>query len=310
MVRARRVENERNEPEMTTMLSIVAAVPSLAAVVAPPPPPDQPVVDFHFDEPQSLHQPVPPGWSNVGMHPWRRASASMHGLANRKTGPGGSVFGHGGYWYFAGGRGELDRTFPGHTAEYVLEYAGRECHTEFGGIVGHVSFYYHMWVAAADSLTAQRLPLTMGTLELKAVGGQHAGSHDDATVLIWARAGNQGDEWRHARVEVMSRGVQFEYTRGGGLADAAIAEVTVECALASPSPPPSPPVPPPAPPTSPAPPRPPPSPPAPPCPPPPAYPPRPPLIQESDRPAWVGTLIFFVVILSCVMVTRDFMVRP
>ena len=204
---------------------------------APPAPPQLPVVTFHFDEPIALHLKEPIGWRNVGTHLWRRAVTSLHGDGNRKTGPGGpapSETATGSYWYYAGGRGERDFDLFGHQtradAKYILEYMGNECHTEGGvGMIGHVSFYYHMWVATGKSLTASFMPRVTGHFRVFAVGGQREGSNDDGRHLLFSRLGSQGDEWHHVRLEVQARAVQFEYERSMGRADVAIAEVTVEC---------------------------------------------------------------------------------
>ena len=204
---------------------------------APPAPPQLPVVTFHFDEPIALHLKEPIGWRNVGTHLWRRAVTSLHGDGNRKTGPGGpapSETATGSYWYYAGGRGERDFDLFGHQtradAKYILEYMGTECHTEGGvGMIGHVSFYYHMWVATGKSLTASFMPRVTGHFRVFAVGGQREGSNDDGRHLLFSRLGSQGDEWHHVRLEVQARAVQFEYERSMGRADVAIAEVTVEC---------------------------------------------------------------------------------
>ena len=88
-------------------------VPPVHPPYPPAPPPLHPATRFGFHEQSS------PGWSSVGHFRWRRASTSMHGLANRHTGPAGGVcmkhvtcaYTHGaGYFYFAGGRGGTSST--------------------------------------------------------------------------------------------------------------------------------------------------------------------------------------------------------
>ena len=290
--------------------------PSPPPAPAPPAPPQLPVVTFHFDDPIALHLKEPIGWRNVGTHLWRRAVTSLHGDGNRKTGPGGpapSETATGSYWYYAGGRGERDFDLLGHQtradAKYILEYMGNECHTEGGsGIIGHVSFYYHMWVATGKSLTASFMPRVTGHFRVFAVGGQREGSHDDDRHLLFSRMGSQGDEWHHVRLEVQARAVQFEYERSVGRADVALAEVTVECAHEPPAPPPEPPAPPPEPPSPPRPPHPPPSPPRPPHPPRPMHPPHAPFYEPPPRPEWVNTILIILSLIFTILAGRDFAV--
>jgi hypothetical protein len=207
----------------------------------------------------------------------------MHGLANRHTGPGGGVDGHG-FFYFAGGRGELDRA-SGPGSVYKLMYDGLAC-SEYG-LIGQVSFFFHMWA---------RPPAVMGTLSLRKVDPV-VGGYTEEERVVWRRSGDQGDGWHNQSVLLLSRGFEFEYVRPSDkLGDAAIAEVTVACVLA---PPPSPPSPPALPPVEPSPPSPPPSPTSPNPLLPPAHPPRD-LVEVFHELA--GVWIALVFMLPCVCV--------
>jgi hypothetical protein len=209
----------------------------------------------------------------------------MHGLANRHTGPTGGVcsshvtcdYTHGaGYFYFAGGRGELDRD-AGPGSEYVLSYDGSTCMGY--GLIGRVGFFYHMWGSA------------MGTLRLEAI--EEPGG---APSILWSLSGDQGDVWRYASLDVSCRALQFRYIRASTeMADAAIAEVNISCNLAPPPRPPAPPLTPPLPPLPPMPPT------SPPSPLPPLPPAEPPLNIFGDEYAgvWVAAMFAVCALTAC-----------
>ena len=209
----------------------------------PPPaaPPAAPTSFYDFSEGRGYGD--VPGWTSVGKFPWRHSAYSLHGMANRHTGPSTGVEGTG-YFFYAGGRGELDRDAP-EGSTYTLSYDGRACAGY--GFISNVSFYYHMWGSEPY--------WGVGTLQVRSVGG-----HLAHNTIVWSKAGSQGDMWHHTSVSLMSAGFEFDYLRGDGLADAAVTHVRVHCVTAPPPMPPSPPSPPPAPPLPPAPPFPPPSP--------------------------------------------------
>ena len=270
--------------------------PPPALPVQPPPPyppaqppaqPPDPVAQFDFggsdlgflDEAE-----IAAGWRQAGEFPWRRSKFNVHGMHNRHTGPKRGLPSNNGYFFAAGGRGELDKdAHPG--SLYSLVYDAVACRSY--GLVGSVSFYYHMWTLENPevAITTTRLELAMGTLRVRSLPSGH---------IVWSRSGSQGDVWRRA-VDVQltgaqSHGLAFEYLRADGWGEPAIADVRVSCVHAPPSPPPLPPRPPPLPPAPPSPPLPPPSPPL----PPPRNPPQPPPVQflESVYPSvWIAILL-------------------
>ena len=210
------------------------------------------------------------GWHNTGEYPWRKANTDMHGLANRRTGPSGppgackkddklrkdlTARSCGvGNFIFAGGRGELDAKAT-HGTVYRLSYDGTACNGF--GLVGKVSFDYHMWTMTlphtGHTATSERMDI--GTLRLIAL---------PSNTTVWSRFGNQRDTWHHVSdLSVGAEGFAFEYIRADGWGNPALAEIGVSCELAPPPTPPSLPPSQPAPPHPPSPPAPPPTPPSP-----------------------------------------------
>mgnify|MGYP003317500137 CR=1 FL=1 len=159
----------------------------------PAAPPPHPFVHYDFSEGSNGFVETP-GWSTA-QHldtvprefPWRRATTSMHGLANRRTGPKGPVFGTG-YYLFAGGRGELDvASGAAKGSVYRLSYDGAEC-TETG-MVGSVRFFYHM------------RGNHMGALELEQT------TDGMSWTAIWVKWGDQGNSWQGATVSITTPNV-------------------------------------------------------------------------------------------------------
>ena len=255
----------------------------------PQAPPPHPSHTFHFDTTSSgvlTSEERAAGWSNTGDFPWRRAISSMHGDQNRHTGPSsGPQLGHTrrtgkGWYWFAGGRGELDPgAGPGST--YELSYSGVLCRG-FGEI-GRLSFFYHMWVASGEAASSRRM--AMGTLRVTALpSGQ----------TLWTQTGDRGDRWhRVANLTTRTRGIAFQYRNADGWGDVAIAEVQIDCSLA---PPPAPPSLPPSPPTPPSPPYPPGRPPQ---RPPPPWPPPP--MDHSDKVIISVTALFAIALVVVVV---------
>ena len=233
----------------------------------------------------------------MGTFPWRRAAYGLHGMANRHTGPASGPGGTG-YFWFAGGRGELDHAAHARSL-YSLRYDGSGC-TEYG-MVGHVEFEYHMWcdptIIKVGPSERKQSESSIGTLQLVAERPAEA----KADVVVWSLTGSHGDAWQHASAEVSGDGFRFDYYRGAGhlAGDIAVANVHVTCVHAPPSLPPSPPSPPPSPPLPPLPPH---APPTPPLPLPPPAPVSPPNSVFNEKYAGVWFAAFFMLLAACVLV--------
>ena len=293
---------------LTAFLPQPTLPPSLPPQPPAPPaaPPPHPVVSFTFNSHNSGdldRAEISAGWRQTGAYPWRRAYANTHTLHNRHTGPlAGPETGHTsktakGYFFYAGGRGvkDLDAQ-PG--SAYTLAYGpdGTACNSY--GLVGRVSFFYHMWVIESPekAIATTRRPLAMGTLRVVAL---------PSGLTLWSKSGSQGDRWYHVTnltIAPPSHGVAFEYLQADGWGEPAIGDVTVECVHAPPPLPPAPPPPPPRPPLPPAPPT------APPSPPwePPSQPPTKPSppSKETTVAMLVPSLVLFALLLLLVLLDR------
>ena len=212
---------------------------------------------------------LPAGWSTPSAgtsYSWTRHAGST---VSSDTGP--STAADGTYYMYT------EASSPRQQGDtFGLGYDGTGC----PGIVGAVSFFYHMYGSA------------IGTLEVR----------DGDGAVVWSRGGEAGDSWQQASVLVHSPGVAFQVIRGSSWSgDISVDDVVVGCADAPPpspgrppSPPPSPGRPPSPPPLPPLPPIPPSSPPMQPPSSPPSAPPLPPLPPFAPGQALVlpgrGTL--------------------
>ena len=189
---------------------------------SPPSPPALPAVLYSFDteDPAWSTGATLPDGTPIGEPPLGFGRRSGSTPSRPETGPSSGLKGDGFYYY-----AEADGSQEG--SRYALFYDGSLCLAS--GLVGRVTFWYHMYAEMFSSTLTN-----MGRLSVVTGGGQ----------AVWSVTGSRPDAWLFAEAVVDAPSFRFEAVRGSeARSDIAVDDVTMECAhMLRPSGPPPPPL--------------------------------------------------------------------